>query len=232
MLQLNDLRIRLDQMTERIVSRLKDRSRFPLNGPVYRTDGVPIAGRTGISFLEYSLEGLERYHASLGRFNYPDQFPVFSSHLPETPVTRTVLGTPSLPRLQISIKEALLGYYQRELLPRLCAPGNKPDMYGETVYVDADLLQILHERINVGRYVAQAKVDSAPEILSFVDDYARVERELKVPEREEALIRSVRAVAERYALDANLAEDVFRWIIDQTLRLEVVYLQQLKEPSE
>lgn len=227
MLQLSDLRIRLDQMTERIVSRLKDRSRFPLNEPVYRPDGVPIGGRSGISFLEYSLEGLETYHASLGRFDYPDQFPVFSAHLPQAPVARSVLGTPALPRLQIDIKDALLSYYQKDLLPRLCAPGDYPDTFGETVYVDADLLQILHERINVGRYVAQAKADSAPEILTYVQDFQRLERELKVPKREEALIRSVRAVAERYALDANLAEDVFRWIIDQTLRLEVRYLQQL-----
>lgn len=227
MLQLSDLRIRLDQMTERIVSRLKDRSRFPLNAAVYRSDGVAINGRTGISFLEYSLEGLEAYHASLGRFDYPDQFPVFSAHLPQAPVARAVVGTPALPRLQIDIKDALLSYYQQDLLPRLCSSGENPDTFGETVYVDADLLQILHERINVGRYVAQAKVDSAPEILTHVQDYQRLEKELKVPEREEALIRSVRAVADRYALDANLAEGVFRWIIDQTLRLEVRYLQQL-----
>ena len=45
MLDLNELRVRLDQMTERIVSRLKDRSRFPLNETVYRPDAVPIVGR-------------------------------------------------------------------------------------------------------------------------------------------------------------------------------------------
>ncbi|HEX2173178.1 MAG TPA: chorismate mutase, partial [Dehalococcoidia bacterium] len=166
------------------------------------------------------------YHASLGRYDYPDQFPVFSSHLPEAPVARTV-GTPSLPRLQISIKDDLLSFYLRELLPRLCAPGNDADTYGETVYVDADLLQLIHERINVGRYVAQAKLDSSPAILGWAHDADRLVKELKVPEREEALIRAVRAVAGRYELDPDLAETVFRWIIDQTLRVEIVYLQQL-----
>ena len=73
-IDLGELRVRLDQMTERIVSRLKDRSRFPLNEVVYRIGGVAIAGRDGVSFLQFALEGLEAYHASLVRYAYPDQY--------------------------------------------------------------------------------------------------------------------------------------------------------------
>lgn len=75
MIELGELRVKLDQMTERIVSRFKDRSRFPLNEVVYKPDGVSVVGRSGISLLQFAVEGLETYHASLGRYDYPDQYP-------------------------------------------------------------------------------------------------------------------------------------------------------------
>jgi chorismate mutase len=229
-IELSELRLRLDQMTDRILSRLKDRSRFPLNGPAYRSDALPIRGRAGISFLEFALEGLEAYHASLGRYAYPDQHPVFSPRRPDSPVAR-VVGKPSLPEVQISIKDDLLAFYQ-QLLPRLCAPGDDPDSYGETVYIDADLLQLLNERINVGRYVAQAKIDSDPTIAAVVHDTAALVDRLKIPSREEALIDAARRAAQRYELDAGLAEHVFRWIIAETLLVEIAYLQQCLAPGQ
>ena len=76
MVELGDLRVKLDQMTERVISGLKDRSRLPLNAPVYQPNAVPISGRTDTSLLQFAIEGLESYHASLGRFTYPDQYPV------------------------------------------------------------------------------------------------------------------------------------------------------------
>ncbi len=65
-LQISDLRVKLDQMTERIVNRLKDRSRYRLNETVYISDAIPIEGRSGLSFFEYALEKLEKYHEKTG----------------------------------------------------------------------------------------------------------------------------------------------------------------------
>jgi chorismate mutase len=222
-IDLSELRVRLDQMTERIVSRLKDRSRFTLNEAVYQPGAVEIAGRSGISFLEFSLEGLEAYHASLGRFNYPDQYPVSGANLPASPVTR-VTSRPGVQQRTISIKDNLLAFYLR-VLPMLCRPGDDPENYGETVYVDADLLQLLNERINVGRYVAEAKLQSDPAVAAGRHDAALLASRLKDVRREEALIAAVRATAERYDLDPEVVEHIFRWIVDETLRVEVAYLQ-------
>ena len=222
-IDLGELRVRLDQMTERIVSRLKDRSRFPLNESVYRVDAIPIVGRSGISFLQFSLEGLEAYHASLGRFAYPDQYPVLGRDLPPSPVTR-VVTQPDVSRRAISIGDGLVSFYL-QTLPRLCSPGDDPNTYGETVYVDADLLQLVNERINVGRYVAEAKATSDPSIYAIRHDAQLVEERLKDARREEALLAAVEGIAERYALDPSVVRAVFRWIIDETLRVEVAYLQ-------
>jgi chorismate mutase len=223
--QLADIRVRLDQMTHRIVSRLKDRSRFPFNEAVYRADAIPIAGRSGVSLLEFAVEGLEAYHASLGRYAYADQHPVLGSSLPESRVERSVPPT-TLAAVPISTADGLLSFY-RGLLPDLCTPGSDPSSFGETAYVDADLLSLLNERVNVGRYVAQAKLYTDPSIRAVVQDGWALDARLRHREREEAVVASARDSAERYDLKPELAERVFRWIIDETTRVEVVYIQHL-----
>ena len=224
-IDLGELRVRLDQMTERIVSRLKDRSRFPLNEACYRVEAIPIVGRGGISFLQFSMEGLEAYHASLGRFDYPDQYPVLDLDLPPSPVTR-VVTQPGVSRRAISIGDGLISFYLATL-PHLCAAGDDPNTYGETVYADADLLQLINERINVGRYVAEAKIASDPSLLDVRHDAERVAERLKDERREAALLTAVEGIAARYELDPSVARTIFRWIVDETLRVEVAYLQGL-----
>jgi chorismate mutase len=225
LVQLTDVRVRLDGMTERIVGRLRERSRFPLNEAVYVAGAVPIRGRAGLSLLEFALEGLEAYHASLGRYVYADQHPVLGAGLPEPRVARAVPGS-SLAPVPISTREALLPFYRR-LLPDLCRPGSDPASFGETAYVDADLLALLNERVQVGRSVAQAKLGTDPSILAVAHDRAALDARLRHREREEAVVASARATAARHDLAPDLAERVFRWIIDETTRVEVVYLQHL-----
>jgi monofunctional chorismate mutase len=223
--ELSEIRIRLDQMTERIISRLKDRSRFPRNPTVYVADGVPLRGRSGQSFLEFALEGLEAYHSSLGRYEYPDQYPLFSGDVPGSPAARTV-SVSALPRMAISIKDDLLAFH-RATIEKLCEPGDDPDTYGETVYVDADLLQLLNERINVGRYVADAKLAADPSLVALLGSEGELNARLTDSAREDALLARVREVAGRYELAPGVAEDTFRWIIQETLKVEVAYLQGL-----
>lgn len=227
-LSLPDLRIRLDQMTERIVSRLKDRSRFPLNAPVYEPNAVPIAGRNDISFLEFSLEGLESYHAALGRYSYPGEYPIFSTHLPESAASRTV-AMPPLPAQSITIRDDLITFYLT-MLPDLCPPGEDPDTFGETVYVDADLLELLHERINVGRYVAQAKIDGDSTIRTLGHEPGQLAAKLTDPAREAVLLQSAHAAADRYEVDPALVERVFEWIMQETVMVEVAYIRGLQSP--
>ena len=223
-MDLAEVRIRLDQMTERIISRLKDRSRFPVNPSVYTPGAVPIAGRDGISFLDFSIEGLERYHGSLGRYAFPDQFPLSGGTF-DTPVRRAV-DTESAPRIEIPIHDELLAFYRRTI-DRLCLDGDKPGTWGETVYIDADLLQLLHERINIGRQVATAKAETNASLSEILQDRQALSEALRDRAREEKLLEAVEATARRYELDPLVVRQVFVWIIETTLDLEVSYLQRL-----
>ena len=94
-----------------------------------------------------------------------------------------------------------------------------------TVYVDADLLQLLNERINVGRFVAEAKLRTDPSVAASRHDAALLTSKLRDERREAALIAVVRATAERYELNPDVVEHIFRWIIEETMRVEVAYLQ-------
>ena len=222
-LKLSDLRIKLDQMTERIVSRLKDRSRFNLNKPIYATNGISIAGRKGISFLEFALEGLERYHATLGRYDYPDQHPLVSKHLPPTPVAREKPFS-LISKVQIDVRREIVAFYVG-LLPELCQPGEDARTFGETAYIDADLIELLNERINLGRYVAESKLHVDYTVAGIREPDLLTKR-LREYAREEQVIEKAKESARRYDLDPTVAEKLFSWIIQETLKVEIEYLRK------
>lgn len=227
MIELGELRVKLDQMTERIVSRFKDRSRFPLNESIYRPDTVPIIGRSGISLLEFAIEGLEIFHSTLGRYNYPDQYPVLGLDLPQSRVER-IISHPTLPRLKIDIGEGLLQFYQ-DLLSKHCDHQDDPNTYGQTAYIDADLLELIHERVNIGRYVAEIKGFQDPTIYQLTADvdHDLLLSKLKDQTREEVLVNKARDVAKAYELNPEIAEQAFRWMIDKTLDVEIAYIQRV-----
>ena len=222
--ELGELRIRLDQMTERITSRFKDRSRFPTNGAIYQPDGVPIIGRSGVSLFQFAIEGLESYHASLGRFDDSDQHPVLGLNLPPSKVTKRESQSP-LHRLDMNISDSLLQFY-RDLVLKHCKPGDDPHTYGETAYLDADLVQMIHERVNIGRYVADVKGRSDPTIYQSARNEELLLSKLKDRPREEALINKVRNTAQSYDLNPDMVVDAFGWMIDKTLEIEIAYIQQ------
>lgn len=226
---LGELRVKLDQMTERISSRLKDRSRFPKNNPVYETDGIHIVGRSGISLLQFAIEGLETYHASLGRFDYADQFPVLGVQLPRSSVERTA-GESPLQELSFNIADNLLSFYSK-LIAKYCEPGDDPDTYGETAYLDADLIQIMNERINIGRFVADVKGKNDPTLFDVKSDKELLLK-LKDKAREETLIEKVRNTAQRYELNPDMAEETFRWMIERTIDVEIAYIHQATNTSK
>jgi monofunctional chorismate mutase len=222
-LELTDLRTKLNQMTERIVSRLKDRSRYALNASVYRCDEIPIEGRIGLSFFEFALEQLEQYHASLGRYRFPDQYRL-TNISPHSPVQRGIPPSP-IRQVDIELKDKIITYYLT-LLKDLCNEGDDPTTYGETVYCDADLIVLLHERINIGRFVAESKFQTDTSLRAIAETQDTLRARLKKPKREQIVIENARKIAFSYDLNQDVVERCFRWLITKTLEVEIDYLQQ------
>jgi chorismate mutase len=129
------------------------------------------------------------------------------------------------------VRDTLVPFYRDMVLPQLCERADDPDTYGETVYVDADLLELLHERINIGRYVARAKLESTPDIRIPTLPPEELTELLRDLAQEERILAGVRASAERYGVSADVADQLFRWVIEQTISVEVAWLRGLPPAS-
>ncbi len=224
-MDLPDLRRRIDLWNDLIVNRLRDRARFPVNATIYRRGAIPIDGRPDASLLEFALEGLEKYHASLGRFSFPDQQPLLSQTLPESPIVRRG-SLPSLPIVDLAVRDNLMRFYT-DLIGELCPAGEDPQTFGEAAYMDAEILLNLYQRVNVGRFVAQVKLELEPDLAGLVHQPGLLRERLTHPEREASVIQRARDAAARHFLNPELFERVFRWVIDETISIEVRYLQRL-----
>jgi chorismate mutase len=226
-MNLTDLRAKLDRLNDQIVGRFKDRSWFVLNAAVYTPGAIPIAGRPDTSLMAWSLEGLERYHATLGRFDVPDQHPLMPEVVSASPVKRDI-ALQALPAVIAPPRDELIRTYIA-LLPQLCQPGDDPHYYGETAYADADLLARINERMYLGGYVAKFKLEREPALAAIAHDAVAVREALRDSKREAAVIEQACTAARLQGLPPDLMAAFFRWMIDQTIDLEVRYVQQVAQ---
>ena len=124
-MNLQYLRAKLDRLNEQIVSRIKDRSRFVINEAVYRPGAIPIRNQNAVSLMEWALTGMERYHATLGRYELPDQLPLRNDVITESPVQRRV-DMPLLPVITPPPRDELvLGLRLIRLRRQFLRPGHR-----------------------------------------------------------------------------------------------------------
>jgi len=223
-MDLEQVRLQLNKMTDRILMRFHDRSGFPQNPSVYKRGARPDRAGDGQSLLEFALAGMEAYHASLGRFDHPDQFPIMSDQFLDAPARRRPAGV-AAPGVRLLTRDDLLAFYVDQVLPRLCPPGDDRNTHGETAYVDADLLQLINERINIGRAVAAAKAASDPSTWDALDDTPALVAKLRDFTRERRVLEDVEERARRYDIAPGVARFIFEWIIEKTIDVEVAYLR-------
>lgn len=226
-IDLDPIRNRILKLTSRIIFKLEDRSGFALNPPIYEPGTLPLSDGSKLSFFEYAVKGLEEYHGTLGRWDFPDEYPLMISAKPDSITHREVGRTQKIPYVDINLKDKLLPYYTGTLLPALCEPENDPTTYGETAYIDADVVALLNERINQGRYVAVFKVNQEPSLWNLVQEPDKLDEALRDRKREKVVIDDALGIASKLGLDAGLTTDLTRWILDTTTNLEVLYLQGL-----
>ena len=193
---LEEIRIILDQYTETIISRLKDRSRYELNNNIYVPGAVKIEGREGISFLEFALGQKERYYAALGRYGFSDQTRIVGGTLPPAQVER-IIRPERVVEVNISLGEKLIDYYIH-LLRKICHVGDAPDTYGTSVDLDTEVLENINARINIGRHVADVKVAKYPCLLGLVSKPQELRARLTMPQREEMVVDEALEAAGRY----------------------------------
>jgi len=223
---LSEIRIKRDQMTQSIVSGLKDRSRLHLNRGVFTEE---FHGER--TWFEYRLLGEQNLDANFGRFRYPDQHPLgFARGELADPLVETELPFSDVKPFDVSpdVGGEIVDMYQ-SILARLCRVGEIRSEYGETAKRDVTNVQLYNERITgIGTYVAEAKIQEEPEILTLDSDQG-IRARLIAPQVERQVIESAMSSADNYGLrDLGIVEDLFKSLIRLTLSVEVMYVKHRK----
>jgi chorismate mutase len=213
----------LDILANEIVIALKKRSRFARNDSVY-APGL-VRGNPLVSLLEHVLARTEQVHAELGRYTYASQDaftevagvdPVIQRRPPSNPIehVRSRTGERVLERYLAWVRGA-------------CREGSEPDTFGETVTADVNALLAILERVNLGKYVAESKLERDQQ--AFRDTGGDREAILGLivrTDREVEVLELARRLAAHYELEAQHAVSVFKWMIELTKDVEVQYIRR------
>ncbi|MFA6268344.1 MAG: hypothetical protein WCW13_04355 [archaeon] len=216
-IDINDLRVKLDQMNEQIISGLKTRSRFPLNIGTFKQNFAD-----GKTWFSYRLKKEQDIDSEFGRFLYPDQSPIIYSkeELAKPRINRTITSE-GIEQVQIDIHKEIINMYH-EILEKLCEKKEDIANYGETTKQDVENIILYNERIvGIGEQVAGYKMQNNPELLKLKDP-EEIRKKLINPKREQEVIDKMIAITKKYELDH--VEEIKKFaqkIINLTTEVEV-----------
>ncbi|WCJ25652.1 chorismate mutase 1 [Euphorbia peplus] len=222
-LTLENIRSSLIRQEDSIIYGLLERSQYCYNAKTYDPDAFPLDGFHG-SLVEYMLRETERLHATIGRYESPDEHPFFPDGLPEP-----VLPPMQYPKVlhpiaeSININKKVWDMYFRDIIPRLVKDGNDGN-YGSTAVCDTSCLQVLSRRIHYGKFVAEAKFRATPDDYKEAikaQDSGKLMELLTYSKVEEAIMKRVEVKALTFGQEITVIreghEDEPAYKIDATL---------------
>lgn len=212
----------LDILANEIVIALKKRTRFPVNGAIYKTGLVKT--NHSVSLLTHVLGNIESCHAELGRYTFASQ----ESFTPVDQVSPVIDRKPPVSPLQSmnsGVGESIIDFYQ-QWVKHACDAGDDAETFGETVTSDVNALLAIMERVNLGKPVAEAKFREQPS--AFIDTNGERNALLALlvkKDREAQVIELAANLAQRYELEEQHAIDTFNFMIKTTIDIEIDYLR-------
>ncbi|AQK69073.1 chorismate mutase 2, cytosolic [Zea mays] len=166
-LSLAAVRDALVRLEDSVVFALIERARHPRNAPAY----APAATAGEHSLVEFFVREAEALNAKAGHYQKPEDVPFFPQDLPSPlfptkPSPKVLHPFASL----VTVNDAIWKMYFDELLPLFTVDGDDGS-YAQTVALDLACLQVLSQRIHIGKYVAEVKFKDAPQ------EYSRLIKE-------------------------------------------------------
>ncbi len=226
-IDISELRIKIDQLNEKLISGLKTRSRFPLNKTIYSKEFAD-----GKTWIMYRLKKEQDLDSEFGRFLFYDQQP-FAFKKEE--LEQAKIGEPKnrgLEPIGVNLSEKIIALYQ-ETISGLCKDEDDRSTYGEATKIDSENILTLNERTAaIGEQVAGYKItqDSSLLLLTSAEE---IRLKLIYPEREEEVIAKMVAIAERYQIEnIALIKEFARKLIQITLDSEVNFILHRAQTRE
>ena len=212
----------LDILANEIVIGLKKRQRYVSNPKIYQAGLV--VPHPEQSLLIYELSRIEQCHAELGRYAFAAQDAytdvsqvesILDRKAPESPVRDMASG----------VGHRIIEFY-KGWIEDYCDSSDSPETYGQTVTADVDVLLAIMERVNLGKQVAESKfVELTDDFRATGGDRDGMLKLIVRKDREQKVIELSRNLANHYELPELAAVDVFEFMIDVTVDIEVDYLR-------
>lgn len=202
-LDLSRIRFQLIRLEDTITFHLIERVQFPLNHNIYIPGAVPIPN-SDLSLMDWYLQEQEKLQSLIRRFESPDEYPFFPDSL-----NKSILQPLAYPKIlhknDVNVNDKIKKFYIEQFLPAVCPTFGREDRgvsqenYGSAATCDIACLQALSRRIHFGKFVAESKFQSDPEL------YTRL---IKAEDREalgEAIVNKAveKKVLERLKLKAQ-----------------------------
>lgn len=212
----------LDILANEIIIGLKKRQRYAANSKVYEPGLV--LPHPQQSLLMYELTRIEQCHAELGRYAYAAQDAFTDVSQVKTVIDRKAPESP-VREMASGVGLRIIEFY-RVWINKYCDQTDKPETYGQTVTADVDVLLAIMERVNLGKQVAESKfVELTNDFIATDGDREGMLKLIVRKDREQKVIDLSRNLAAHYELSADAAVDVFEFMIDVTVDIEVDYLR-------
>lgn len=212
----------LDTLANEIVIALKKRTRFPVNKPVYEA-GLVI-GAAEQTLLQYELLAAETNHAELGRYTFAAQ-DAFNDISHVTSIIKREAPASAVKPIPSGVGNNIIDFYLG-WIERACAAGTDTNRFGETVTTDVNALLAIMERVNLGRVVAESKLQQQPaEFIAAEGDRDAMLALIIRPDRMDKVFDLARELASRYEVEETHVVDVFQFMVDTTIEIEVDYLR-------
>lgn len=232
-MELGELRELIDYLSKNVINSVHERSKLKRNDYLYS----PISIDKKSSFLEYALHKKEAYYASIGRYMHNLEFSITSEEPSEDSIFKGLSLKDKKIAVDIDVPDLLIKYEEKVIKP-FCKEGEDNGRAGQIVDIDTNVLQNLHRRIQIGRYVADKKIKKNGELKELLENYSQENDKkiidmLIVKKREDDVILDAQKYSrEKFSssfkeedLDLSI-KNLFRYIIDTTLDLEIKYLKK------
>ena len=162
-LNLSNIRQTLIRLEESIIFALIERAQFRLNPPIYSPEAMPQF--SGHSFLSFFLHETERLHSKVRRYTSPDEHPFADPSTLPSPILPQLPYPETLKLNAININSTIFAWYVDTVLPCITKGGDDQN-YGSAATADITCLQLLSKRIHYGKFVAESKFRSEPDVFT------------------------------------------------------------------
>ncbi len=219
-IDLEDLRIKIDQINEKLISGLKNRSRIPLNKKIFEEKFF-----NNLTWFEYRLKKEQDLDSEFGRFLYYDQQPFLFSKKELSKPKIGEVNPLGLEPVEMDFSKKIFSLYKKTIF-ELCENKEDRSAFGEATKQDVENILTLNERtVGIGQQVAAFKLGKDPLLKKKCPKMIR--KNLVKPKREKEVIKSMKNIAKKYGVgNSDLIEKFARQIIEITLDAEVYFIKK------